>query len=190
MGVKVLLQNVRLSFPNLFAPKVSTDDNGNTTSRFGVALILPKDHPQIQEVRKAMRTAAIDKWKDKGNEIFDVLVRTDKVCLRDGDLKTEWQGFAGNLFISANSKTKPMVVDADKRTALRPQDGRPYAGCYAHASIEIWCQDNKNGKRINASLLAVMFAKHAEPFAGGSLPTDDEFESVPEAEVEQENEFL
>jgi hypothetical protein len=114
----------------------------------------------------------------------------DKVCLRDGDLKTEWQGFAGNLFISANSKTKPMVVDADKRTALRPQDGRPYAGCYAHASIEIWCQDNKNGKRINASLLAVMFAKHAEPFAGGSLPTDDEFESVPEAEVEQENEFL
>ena len=191
MAVRILLQNARISFPNVFAPKINVNDSGVSSARFGAALIIPKNHPQIPDIQKALKDVAIDKWGEvKGAELYKSLSAGDKICLHNGDGKTQYQGFEGNLFVSANSPTKPMVVDSDKRTPLSPQDGRPYAGCYVNASIEIWAQDNKNGKRLNAKLLAVMFVKHAEPFAGGGFASEEEFDSLPEAKEEEANEFL
>lgn len=31
-------------------------------------------------------------------------------------------------------------------------DGLVYSGCYVNARIELWAQDNANGKRVNAKL--------------------------------------
>ena len=51
-----------------------------------------------------------------------------------------------------------------------------YDGCRVNAKIEIWAQDNKFGRRINCSLLGVMFAGEGENFGGGAAPASaDDF---------------
>ena len=50
-----------------------------------------------------------------------------------------------------------------------------YSGCYVHASVDIWPQDNKWGQRINCTLRGVMFANDGENFGGGSTASASEF---------------
>jgi hypothetical protein len=58
------------------------------------------------------------------------------LCLHDGDEKAEYEGFPGNFFLNAANKARPAVIDRD-RSPLIQADGRPYAGCYVNAVIDI-----------------------------------------------------
>ena len=49
---------------------------------------------------------------------------------------------------------------------------------YVNGSIELWCQDNAYGKRINATLRGVQFLKDGEAFAGGGSASADEFDDL------------
>ncbi|WP_155814796.1 ssDNA-binding protein, partial [Serratia symbiotica] len=102
---------------------------------------------------------------------------TLKICLHDGDEKAEYEGYPGNKFFSASNKARPRIVDRDN-TILVQADGRPYAGCYVNAVIDIWAQDNKFGKRINASLGGVQFYQDGDAFAGGGIASEDDFGSL------------
>ena len=42
--------------------------------------------------------------------------------------------------------------------------------------LEIYAQDNQFGKRVNASLLGVMFHSDGEAFGGGTTATLDDFD--------------
>ena len=61
---------------------------------------------------------------------------------------------------------------------LTAADGRPYAGCYVIANVELWAQDNNYGKRINASLRGVQFLRDGDAFSGGGAASEDEFDEV------------
>jgi hypothetical protein len=69
------------------------------------------------------------------------------------------------------------VVDL-QGNPLVTTDGKPYAGCYVNANIDVWWQDNKYGKRVNASLRSVQFVKDGESFGAGPLDAAKEFEDV------------
>jgi hypothetical protein len=70
------------------------------------------------------------------------------------------------------------VVDRD-RTPLTASDGKPYAGCFVNAVVELWAQDNQYGKRINASLGGVQFAADGDAFGGGGVRTEaDDFDDL------------
>ena len=99
------------------------------------------------------------------------------MALHDGDLKSNYDGFPGNLYVSARSTTRPLVINNDK-SPLTEQDGKPYAGCYVNASIELWAQDNNYGKRVNASLRGVQFLRDGDAFAGGGAASEDEFDDI------------
>lgn len=173
--MKLKLKNVRLAFPSLFEAKTV---NGEGTPAYSATFILSPDHPQIKEIRAGIEQVAKAKWGAKSAEVLKLMEKQDKTALHDGDLKSNYQGFAGNFFISARSQTRPTVVNADK-TPLQPGDGKPYAGCYVTAIVELWAQDNQYGKRVNASLSGVQFAKDGESFGGGSPPADiDEFDDI------------
>lgn len=177
--MKVTLKNVRLAFPSLFEPKAMDADS---KPRYGASFILPKDHPQVKEVEAAIDSVAKDKWGPKAAATLKSLRTGDKVCLHDGDTKAQYDGFEDNLFISAASPgdgPAPTVVDRD-RTRLEPRDGKPYAGCYVNAVIDIWAQDNNFGKRVNASLSGVQFYKDGDAFGGGRPADPDEFEALDE----------
>jgi Protein of unknown function (DUF2815) len=174
--MKVKLNNVRLAFPALFEPKTV---NGEGEPRFSAAFIFPPDHPCVKEIEAAIAQVAKEKWGPKADSILKSLRTGLKVCLHNGDEKAEYEGYPGNMFVSASNKARPLVIDRD-RSALTAADGKPYAGCYVNTSIDIWAMDNNFGKRINASLGGVQFYRDGDAFAGGGVASEDDFDDVSE----------
>ncbi len=174
--MKVKLTNVRLAFPSLFEAKTV---NGEGAPAYGASfLIEPTDLVNINAINKAIDAVATEKWGAKGPGIVALLRKTDKVALHDGDLKAQYAGFAGMLFVSTRSATRPLVLDKDK-TPLTAQDGRPYSGCYVNAIVELWPQDNTaGGKRVNAQLLGVQFFADGDSFGGGAVGSADDFDDL------------
>lgn len=180
----VKLKNVRLAFPNLYTPQ---SVNGSDPKFNAVFLLDPKD-PQVKTLEAAMKDVAVAKWGDKGAAQFTALQKAARVCLRDGDDKPEYDGFPGNKYLSASRDSRPLVLDKDK-TPLTQADGKPYAGCFVHTSVEIWAQDNKHGKRINAQLRGVQFFKDGDSFAGGTPVSEDEFDMAEGADGDNEGDL-
>jgi hypothetical protein len=172
--MKVKLSNVRLAFPQLWEAKAV---NGEGKPAFSATFILEPGHPAIAEIKKAMQQVAVEKWADKAGEIAKQLQAADKIALHNGDAKSQYQGFAGNLYVSARNVEKPLVIDANK-SPLSAADGRPYAGCYVNAVVDIWAQSNQFGKRINASLSGVQFYADGDRFSGAGVADVDDFEPV------------
>ncbi len=177
--MRLLLRDVRLAFPSIWK---ATSPAGGGEAAFSASFLLPPTHKQLPEIKEAMFTVATKKWTSKASAIYKALEASDKLALHDGDTKSEYDGFEGNLFISTRSKIRPTVFDG-QRNELSEADGKPYSGCYVNASIELWAQDNQFGKRINAQLRGVQFLRDGDAFAGGSRPADaDEFDELGVAE--------
>jgi hypothetical protein len=172
---KVRIEGVRLAFPVLFEPKAV---NGQGEPKFSAALLIPKNHKQLGDVKKAIVEAATEKWGPKHPEVLKALQAADRLALHDGDAKSDYEGYAGNYFINASNKIRPLVI-GPQREPLVASDGKPYSGCYVSAIIEVWAMDNQFGKRVNASLLGVQFTADGERLAGGSVAAADDFEALP-----------
>lgn len=144
--------------------------SGGDKNYWSLNLILPPNDPQIDKVSKVIRAVATEKWKDKADGILKQCKVGNKLCLLNGDLKAEYDGYAGNIFISMSreeSKGRPTVVDRN-RAPLQQADGRPYSGCIITCSFEVWAQDNAFGKRMNAELRGVQFVRDGDAFSGGA----------------------
>ena len=177
---ELMLKNVRLAFADaLFEAKAGGDGQGKPA--FSCTFIMPKDHPSVASIKAAMKAAAEDKWGAKAPDILKALIAGGKVCLRNGEEKAQYEGFDGNLYVSARSPTRPLIIDTD-RSPLTQADGKPYSGCFVNAKIAVWAQDNKFGKRLNAQLQGVQFYKDGDAFGGGRPASVDEFESVEDTE--------
>jgi hypothetical protein len=168
------LECVRLSFPDLWEAKVV----GDSEPKFSAAFLLDKKKHEdlIVQCKTIAWAAAKEHFKDKAKDL--VQSGKLKIFLHEGKEK-DYEGYDDtNMFISASSKKRPVVVDRDK-TPLAESDGRPYAGCFVNAVVRIWVQDNQYGKRINAELMGVQFVKDGEAFGAAPL-SDDAFENLDE----------
>jgi hypothetical protein len=175
---RILLKDARLAFPKLFEPE---QIQGQGDPKFGSSLIIPPDHPQVAAIKAAMQAVAKAKWGEKAAGIYNGLSKQDRLALHDGDTKTKYDGFPGNLFISATAQenSPPTVVD-QARNPLGARSGKPYAGCFVNASLEFWAQDNKFGQRVNCTLRGVQFLRDGDAFSAGRPADADEFEEVTE----------
>ena len=175
---RIMLKNVRLAFPSLFE---ATTVGGEGDPRYSAMLILPPDHPQLAEIKAKMLAVAKEKWKDKGQTMYNGAEKADKLALHDGGTKAQYDGVAGNLFVNAAAKesARPTVINSD-RTPLTAKDGVIYPGCYVNASLDFWAQDNSYGKRVNAQLRGVQFLRDGDSFSAGRPADGDEFDDVTE----------
>ena len=107
-----------------------------------------------------------------------------KVCLRDGDLKSEYEGFADHWAISANSFTRPSVFDA-QRNPVTEDSGIVYSGCYVNAIVSFKAFDNVS-KGVTAELSGVQFWRRGDAFAGGKVAEADEFPDEIAAPAEED----
>jgi len=162
---KIMLPNVRLSFPSLFHKAVF---DGKET-KFEATFLINKDEQadKVKEVKAAIDAAIKEALKG-------AKLPADKLCMKDGD-GIEYAGYAGHMSLKASSQKRPIVLNRDK-TPLTEDDNKFYAGCYVNAIIELWAQNNQFGKRINANLLGVQFFKDGEPFADGVTASASDFE--------------
>jgi hypothetical protein len=172
--MKIKLSNVRLAFPQLFVAKAF---NGEGKAEFSASLLIDPADPQVKTIQAGIDAVAREKWGAKSADVLKQLRASDKTCLHNGDTKATYDGFAGNLFVSARNPMRPLVIDTNK-TPLTAQDGKPYAGCYVNVSIELWAQDNGFGKRVNATLMGVQFFADGESFTGGGVASEDDFDDV------------
>jgi hypothetical protein len=174
MATKVKLTNVRLTFPQLFEA-ASFDGLGKKT--FNASFLIDPKDPQVKAINAAIDAEAEAKWGAKAAATLKTMRATDKVALHDGDLKAQFAGYEGMLYVNSSSVIRPLVLD-QKRAPLTAEDGKPYGGCYVNASVELWAQDNQFGKRINATLQGVQFVKDGDAFAGGSAASEDDFDDI------------
>jgi len=166
----MLLQNVRLSFPNLFKAAAFSADQ---EPKFSAMFILEPGHPQIPEVQQAIEALVRAKWP-KGAP------KSLIVGLRPNTEKEELDGFEkGGYFFNANKKTRPTLIDR-ARNPVSEEDGVIYAGCYVNAIVDFWVQDNQYGKRVNAGLSGVQFARDGDAFGGGAAASPDDFPELEE----------
>lgn len=178
----IMLTNVRAAFPNYW---VATKMKEKDKAAFSGSFIMPPDHPDVVKIRIAISEVAAAKWGDAATDILKALIAGDKVCLHNGDLKAQYDGFAGNFYISTRSYSRPLVIGQDK-AMLAEEDGKPYSGCYVNAQVSLWAQSNSWGKRVNAQLGGVQFLRDGESFGGGVVAQPDEFETVEGADADGE----
>lgn len=187
---KVNLKGVRCSFLYVFDPKEGrvddkTGEKGNPS--YQGTFLIPKDTKEgkaliakieavIEEVKKA-------KW---GNNIPKL--KAEKLCLRDGD-QEPYEGYEGMMYVSSSNPNQPVIVDRD-RSELTKANGGPaklYSGAFANATLRIWAQDNKHGKRINASLEGIQFYKKGDPFGAKPIDPNEEFEDLSDDDEDLES---
>ena len=131
--MKMMLKNVRLSFPSLFNRAVFNGDEGKFEATF---LLSKEDHAEIiSKIEKEIEAGIKENLKG-------AKVPADKRCLKDGD-NQDYDGYAGTMSLKASANKRPLIIDRDK-SPLIEDDGKPYAGCYVNAQISLWYQTNRS----------------------------------------------
>mgnify|MGYP000011710398 FL=1 len=181
---EVILRDVRLSFAHLFEAQEQENDDGTMRYTYNAAFLFDKkDDPYKNKARiqKAADEAKAKKWGSNPKDWPKL--KPEKICLRDGDLE-DYDGYEGQLYVSSNSpQTRPPQVVTNRRDAKTGswieaapgQKNSPYSGCYVNAVVRLWAQDNKHGKRINASLEVVQFLRDGDAFGAAPVNADDKF---------------
>jgi len=180
---------VRCAFLNVFE---ATSFEGGPPAYNGKFIVDPADKKTVAALDAAMLQVAKEKWGAKGQAIFDGLTKLGKPKTievpfvkepyKNGDGEP-YDGFEDSYYISAKSKTRPLLIDKD-RTPLVAADGRPYSGCYANLQIEIWAQQNNYGKALRAELKALQFVRDGDAFSGGTPASADDFDVVEGADAD------
>lgn len=152
------LKGVRFAFANVYTP---TKYKETDEAKYNVIILLPKDHPQIAEINKTI--AAIEAelaakvWKN-GKKPKDF-----ESPLRDGDEKEDYAGFAGNVYLSAKSKSKPQVIDKAAK-AITEESGEFYSGCIGSVTVNLYPYSDGGG--IAVGLNNILKTADGERFAG------------------------
>lgn len=181
MSKRIKLNNVRLSYVNVFTPRAMEEGQ---EPRYSCQIIMGKDHPQIKEYKKAILEVAMEK--------FPKLVKDNKMPaklgkpLRDGDEERddEPEVYGDMYFFNANNKKRPTVVDRD-RTPLTEDDNVIYSGCYANVIIDLFGYDTAGNKGVSAAIVGVQFKKDGDVLGGAKGVTADDFDE----EVEEDDDY-
>lgn len=179
----IRIDNVRCSFPHLakaFAGK--SDDGKEGKPKFGIVGMLPKGtHKEakdliVEAINKLLQDAG------KGNE--PIKVAADKKFIRNGD-DQERPEYADHWTVSAREERRPSVRDQRGNLVLETEriEDMVYGGCFVNILIRPWYQDGQKvgkgyGKRVNAGLVGVQFARDGESFGEGRIDDSDAWETV------------
>ena len=166
MANKLILKDVRLSFPALFHRATFDGKEG----KFEATALINKE-TQADLIAK-IETIIEAECKDAKIK----RPSPDKVCLRDGD-HADYSGYEGMMSLKAATNRRPTLINRDK-TPLAEDDNVLYAGARVNIIVDFWVQNNGFGKRVNCNLLGVQFFKDAEPFGAGDVDVTDEFDSL------------
>jgi Protein of unknown function (DUF2815) len=174
MALLIRLENVRLSFPQLFKAR-KFQDNEDSEPRFEASFLYDVEASGVRIFNMVNKQREGEKFYPgpKGlaylNHSISKMIEGKwpgktkgvKICLNDGNDK-EYDGYEDMWVISAANKIRPTVVD-QKNRPITADDGSIFGGCYVNAVIGWWAQDNKWGKRINCTLDAVQLLRSGEP---------------------------
>lgn len=206
----IVLPDVRLAFADIW--KARPPKNGKGDAKYGANGIFAKESKAYSIAEAAFLKAAQEEYGANWQNFLSVM-EPSKKCLRNGDRNINSQtgeirqGFAGNFYITAKNKNRPLVVahrfhngkpvyvqeDGTAITEGRPVTAsdlgweikKPYGGCYVNLKVEIGAMKAKGeiSACVFARLVAVQFLRDGEAFGSGPA-TADGFEDTGEDEGE------
>lgn len=179
--MKVKLKKVRLSFPNLWEPKEFKTGDGKP--RFDATFLIEPGSENDKAIKAAILDAAKETYGAKWQATLKSLEgNSNKYAYLDGNLK-DYDGYEGMMYLACHSKARPYICDRDPNVALAADSGRPYAGCYVNATVEIYAQKGEN-QGIRASFTGVQFAADGDAFSAGKPASPEDFDTVEEGAEE------
>jgi hypothetical protein len=162
---KVMTPEFRVSFPNVFQPRSAFDGQ---EAKYSIVMLFSKK-TDISALKKLAQAVAREKWGDK-------IPKGMRNPFRDGDVEKEgMDGYAGCVFVTASSKTKPGLVDQSVQPIITGDDF--YAGCYARATVNAFAYDRAGNVGVSFGLQNIQKLRDGEPFSGRTK-AEDEFSAV------------
>ncbi len=194
--MKINLPDVRLAFAKgIWKPTNIQGGEGGEGSAFNCQFIInPKHVKLVKALDQAVIDVATEKWKDKAEAVLKTLEKGGKIAWQKEDYCNKktgepYPGFEDMFHIGARSQVAPLIIDTNK-APLTEKQGKPYAGCYVNAQIELWAQDNQFGRRINAGLKGIQFLRDGDAFGGGAPASADDFDDLSDVgEEDDDNDF-
>ena len=192
MATRIMLKNVVLAFPALAEPQ----SFGEGEPAYGAKFPIKPNSEQQKALEAAILAEATEAWKDKADSVLKMLEEDGKVAFtkkvyRSKKTGEAYQGFDGAHYLSTrNAKTQPTVFNqyGEELSGKSDIEAKAFSGALVNASVEIWAQDNKWGRRINCSLRGVMLTGEGENVGGGSSPASaDEFSGLAKAKADAED---
>ena len=157
--LKIVTPPFRMSFANLFKPKSNFD---NQEPKYSCDMLFSKKE-DLTALKKAAAIVKRAKWGDKTPKNF-------RNPFKDGDEK-ELEDYKGKVFITAQSKMKPGIIDKNKEEIL--DQSEVYSGMWARATVVPYAYEVKGNAGIGFGLRNIMKIKDDEAFSGRSNPLDD-----------------
>ena len=152
---KMILKNVRLSFPSLFK-KAEFD---GVATKFEATFLVDKDNQSslVDQVN-----TAIDKFLE-GKFPKGAPKSIKRTVFTDGDTK-DYSGYENQMAFKGSNTKRPTVINRDKSPIVE-EDDVLYAGCYVNAIVDLWYSDHpKGGKQVLGNVMGVQFVKDGEAF--------------------------
>lgn len=179
----LFIENVPIAFPALAEPQAIGDGEPAFGGRF---VIDPANKALVAKLDAAMLAEAKAKWKEDGEAVLAMLIDEKKVAFEHKPYLSKktgkvYAGFEGKYNLGARTpanKPRPTVFDeyGKELTTKIDIERKIHSGAEVTAKVEFWAQDNSYGRRINCSLLGVMYQGEGEHFGGGSAPASaDDF---------------
>jgi len=193
MSDVIFLSGVRLSFPHLAEPQRQINElTGKERISYNCEFIMLQDHAGFGQFMAKYGAMSLEKWKEHANTVMQMIQGDRKTrCYGRGEEKVNkktfqpYDGYAGNVFITAGRDSQPQVIQADGQ-AIDPTNSmayqqlarKMYGGCRVNAAVKPWLQDNKHGRGIRCDLIAVQFAADDKPFGEGAVDASNLFGAV------------
>lgn len=166
---KCISPKFRASFPHLFEAHSGFE---NQEPKYSLTMLFDKK-TDLKELKRIVANAAAEKWGADRTKWPKAL----RLPFRDGDEKSDLQGYEGTIFCNATSKQRPGVVDKDLSAIAKDDQPGFYAGCYARASLMAFAYDKMGNKGVSFALQNVQKLDEGESFSGRKA-ADQEFDAV------------
>lgn len=166
-ATKLITSKVRMSYCHVWEPSKM---EGATDAKYSVSLVIPKSDTELV----ARINAAIDAAKEDGKtgKFGGKIPVNLKTPLRDGDKeRPDDENYKNSYFMSASSKTKPGVVDADRQPII--DETEFYSGCYGRASLNFYAYNVNGSKGIACGLNHLQKLEDGEALGGRGRAEDD-----------------
>ena len=194
----IFLSNVRLSFPHLTEPQKTVNEvTGSTRISYNAEFIMPESHPSFAQFLALYQRLMSESFAENAPVVMNMIAADRKLrCYGRGEEKvnkktfTPYDGYAGNVYLTAGSERQPQVIQADgspvdptNTMAYQALTRNMYGGCKVNAAIKPWVQKNKHGNGIRCDLVAIQFAGDDTPFGEGTPDVKGLFGAVAQTSV-------
>jgi hypothetical protein len=158
----MIIENVRLAYVHLEEPRAAAE---GADPKYSVTCIIPKAHPQVAEMKAAMKAAVAAKWGDKPPKGLRSPLR-DGDELDDSGNRMRGDEFADAYFLNVSSRKRVDVIAGTKRTPATSEHMR--SGNYASVKAGFYAYDQAGNRGVGCGLNGVWITRKGDPLGGSS----------------------